>query len=79
MAYEQKENSGALFKNKRKESAKHPDYTGSVNVEGTEYRLAAWIKKGKKGAFMSLAVSENNGQGGQKGRNQSENTDDIPF
>lgn len=47
---------GALFKNDRKESERHPDYKGSINVGGAEYWLSAWIKEGKKGKFMSLSV-----------------------
>lgn len=49
-------NRGVLFKNDRKESDKHPDYKGSVNVGGTEFWLDAWIKTGAKGKFMSLSV-----------------------
>lgn len=53
-------NSGALFKNTQKKTEKHPDYQGTVNVNGTEYRLAAWLKTSGKGVrYMSLAVSEN--------------------
>lgn len=58
MAYEQKPGQGALFKNDRKEKDTHPDYTGNINIGGTEWRLSAWIKDGKKGKFMSLAASE---------------------
>lgn len=47
---------GVLFKNDRKESNNHPDYTGSINVDGRDYWLSAWIKEGKKGKFMSLSV-----------------------
>lgn len=54
---DQRENSGVLFKNDRKDKESHPDYKGSVNVGGTEYWLSAWIKTGAKGKFMSLAVS----------------------
>ena len=35
-------NSGALFKNNQKEKDTQPDMSGVLNVEGTEYRVAAW-------------------------------------
>lgn len=49
-------NTGVLFKNDRKETDKHPDYTGSINFEGTECWLSAWIKEGKNGKFFSMSV-----------------------
>ena len=49
-------NSGVLFKNDRKEKESHPDYKGSITVDGTEYWLSSWIKEGQKGKFMSLSV-----------------------
>lgn len=52
MAYEQKVNSGSLFRNKKKtkDSPKeHPDHTGSINVAGIEYWLDAWINEVKSG------------------------------
>jgi hypothetical protein len=52
----QRDNSGVLFKNDRKQSERAPDYTGAINVDGTEYQLSAWIKHGPKAKFMSLAV-----------------------
>jgi len=59
MAYEQKPNTGTLFRNDKKpEGSSQPDYRGSVNVEGHEYELAAWIKDGKNGKFMSLSLKE---------------------
>lgn len=51
-------NRGVLFKNDKKESDKHPDYTGKINFDGKDMRLAAWIKEGQNGKFMSLTVSE---------------------
>jgi len=52
------ENKGILFKNDYKENDNHPDYKGKINVDGKEKELAAWVKKGKKGKFLSLSVSE---------------------
>jgi hypothetical protein len=50
---------GALFRNLKKESERHPDYRGDVTVNGTKYALAAWLKTDKNGhKYMSLALSE---------------------
>lgn len=50
-------NRGSLFKNTKKTEA-DPDYSGSVNIDGAEYRLTGWIKVSKtKGTkFLSLSV-----------------------
>lgn len=50
--------SGVLFKNDSKERDNQPDYTGKINVGGVEKRLAAWIKQGRNGKFMSLKVTD---------------------
>lgn len=50
------DNRGAIWKNTRKETDTHPDYTGSINAGGVDYWVSAWIKEGAKGKFMSLSV-----------------------
>ena len=76
MAYDNT-NSGALFRNDKKETDKHPDYRGTINVDGVEYWLSAWLNTSGSGVkYMKLAVKrkdEQQGGGGQPGG------DGIPF
>lgn len=59
MAYEQRDNSGSLFKNDRKQTEKHPDYTGSIRIKGTDFHLAAWLKQSKTGKkYMSVSIGK---------------------
>lgn len=52
-------NRGVLFHESAKTKETSPDYTGSINVDGKELRLAGWKKTGKSGVpFLSLSVSE---------------------
>ena len=52
----------ALFRNDRKEKETHPDYTGTINVDGVEYFLNAWLKDGKKGKFFSGSIKRKDNQ-----------------
>jgi uncharacterized protein (DUF736 family) len=59
MAYDNTDK-GSLFTNDKKETEKHPDYNGSINVGGREYWLSGWKKKSEKTGktFLSLSVRE---------------------
>ena len=74
-------NRGVLFKNEyKKEGGKQPDYKGKINVDGVDKELAAWIKEGKSGKFMSLSVSEPyvKGEQEQAGPDVGDG-DNVPF
>jgi uncharacterized protein (DUF736 family) len=76
-------NRGSLFKNDRKDDAKFPDYKGSINVDGIDYWLSAWIKVSKDGnKFMSLSVKNKNADASlqpKKKVKQEEFDDSMPF
>lgn len=60
-------NRGVLFNNDRKTTDKHPDRTGSINVEGVDYFLDAWIKEKDGKKFLSISVKRKNKQSQQQG------------
>lgn len=88
MAYEQKDNSGTLFKNDRKERDAHADYQGTIIVAGVEYWLNAWVKDGQRGKFFSLSVRPKEAKEERAAptrptkpqtRHPADPSDDIPF
>ena len=57
MSYEQKDGRGSLFRNDRKETERHPDYKGSIKIDGKDYWLSSWISKSEGGTtYMSLSA-----------------------
>ena len=60
MAYDNT-NTFVLFKNKDKATEKHPDYKGTLNIEGVEHWASAWVKTSKNGEkFMSGSITPKN-------------------
>ena len=69
-------NRGAIFPETEKKSDKHPDYTGTFNVNGQDFRLAGWKKQSKAGNwFLSLSVSEQR----EEAAVGASSDDDCPF
>jgi hypothetical protein len=78
MAYEQRDNSGSLFKNSEKTSANPnwADYQGKIMVDGKLHYLSAWMKESAGGVkFMSLATKPV----AEQATAVQANTDDLPF
>lgn len=67
-------NRGALFKNKKKQTDRHPDYNGTLTVGGSEeFWMSGWIKTSKSGeTYMSISIQPKESTG-------EESQDDTPF
>jgi len=88
MAFEQRDNSGSIFANERKEKETHPDRTGTALIDGTEYYVNGWLKKTKDGKpFLSLSFKpkdtdtkpKDGGLSGSRPRASAPDDSDIPF
>lgn len=81
MAYEQKDMSGSLFKNQKREKDTHPNATGTAMIDGVEYWVSAWTKYDKnENPWQSLAFKrkEEKSEVAPKGKKQ-DFSDDVPF
>jgi len=82
MAYEQRDMSGSLFPNQKKQQENHADYNGTVMVDGKEYWLNGWRKETSNGTkWMSLALKLKEPRSGQSNDAPSnvDMDDEIPF
>lgn len=78
-----RDNSGVLFRNDKRENEKAPNYKGNITVDGKDYWLSAWVKEGKSGKFMGLAVSpkeEYKPKTSERSKATNfDNAEDLPF
>lgn len=85
-------NRGSIWRNEKKATDKHPDFTGKATVDGVEYYLSAW-KRGPDAnpkapalsfAFTAVADVAEKGMAQAKAAAQPQQVpefpdDDIPF
>ena len=81
MAFEQRDNTGTLFKNDDRDKDTHPHAKGTALIAGVEYWVSAWTKEGKNGKFQSLAFKAKDKQEARTPERQREpgEDDDSPF
>lgn len=63
MPYEQRDMSGSLFRNKKKEKDSHPDTQGSCQIDGVDFWVSGWTKTTQGGEkWISLAFKRKDQQ-----------------
>lgn len=75
-------NTGAIWGNKDRKTDKHPTHTGSINVEGVEYWVSAWVgDKSKNQPSLSLKIQKKEPKQSQQAPAPKQEIDnsDIPF
>lgn len=84
MAYEQKDNSGSLFKNDRREKDTHANAKGSALIGGVEYWVDAWTNETQSGdKYQSLKFKRKDAASSGGGQRQQpsgfDDGEDVPF
>lgn len=80
-------NRGAIWKNEDKEEDRHPDFKGSLNVNGEEFWVSAWKRKegaSAKAPALSFQIKPKEEQRPaskkpSRGGSFDDMDDDIPF
>jgi uncharacterized protein (DUF736 family) len=72
-------NRGAIFKNDDKQQDNHPDYKGSLNVNGVDLWVSGWLKTSEKTGkkFLSLSVKPKDSAPVKKASKASSGFDDF--
>jgi len=80
MAQYDNTNTFSLFKNDKGDNPKRPDYTGTANVDGIEFRISGWVREGANGKFISGQVAKKPQANNTRGSAAVEGADeDVPF
>jgi hypothetical protein len=52
-------NRGVLFPNDKEGNENRPDYTGKINVDGVDKRIAAWVSSNDRvGDYLRIVASD---------------------
>lgn len=85
MAYEQRDNTGSLFKNERREKDTHANARGSALIDGVEYWVDAWTNEARDGSkYQSLKFKRKDAAQTYNGSTRSQPAsfpidDEVPF
>jgi hypothetical protein len=82
MAFTPKNDTGALFRNDKRENDQQPEYRGDGLVNGEPVWLSAWIKESKDDRkYFSIAFKNKTEKAahGPRASLKSELNDEIPF
>ena len=74
-------NRGILSRNDRKTADTHPDFTGSLNVNGVEMWMDGYTQKTKDGSrsFMSIKVKPKDAPKAARQPSSADDDSDFPF
>jgi tRNA splicing ligase len=85
---EQKNNTGAIFKNDYKKTDSQPDYKGKAVIDGVQKEVALWLNESKDGVkYFGATFSKPYQAEVEAGGNEdakydakiAEGADDLPF
>ena len=76
-------NQGAIWKNEKRQTEKHPHFTGDATVNGIEYRVSAWKRdpeaKPNRPALNFKFTPKDAPKAPPKPETDAPFNDDIPF
>ena len=77
-------NRGSIWKNEKKEKDGHPDFTGSLDVDGVQYWVSAWKRRDGAAAkapalTFSIKPKEDKKPKSQMAKDANDMDDEIPF
>lgn len=78
-------NSGILSRVKDRKSDKHPEFSGSAEIDGVDYWMSAYVNEGEKGKYFKITFKPKEQQGNSGGTSQRQqkpqqhDDDETPF